>query len=208
MLYKKIFKNIILLTQGKVKVQEIPLKIAYYALDHYRLARQMKRSRFSIDEVIFRPIDAKDKPSYIEFVRNYFKDRLPEENADISMPRCNGGSIYYVALYKKSIIGGMGLNKISRGDTKLWHGSGLSVLPEFRGYGIGEKLLRTIISVVKDDSSIISANVQEDNYRAIKLFKKVGFSTADELEKSQLTNIEFPCKKLVLVLNNCKNKKT
>lgn len=202
MLYKRILKNIILLIKGKGKVQEIPSKIAYYCLDYYRLARRMKRSRFSIDDVIFRPINPDDKLPYVEFVCNYFKDNSSERKNRISIPKYNEEFLYYIALYKKRIVGGVGMRMVSYKDTNLWRINGLSILHDLRGYGIGKKLLKTIISTVKDDNFIILLDVYKDNDRAIKLYKKVGFSVIHEREKFQIDNIKYPSEKLVMVLES------
>lgn len=57
----------------------------------------------------------------------------------MSIPICNVESFYYIALYKDKIVGGVGLRKILPRDNNLWQISGLSILHDLRGYGIGEK---------------------------------------------------------------------
>lgn len=198
-LNNRILKNILLLIEGKVKAREIPRKITNYCLDNSRLARRIKRNKFTINDVIFRPIVQSDKTSYVEFILNYFGPDVFRKKNGISVPICDSTYFCYIALYKDKIIGDGGIRKIRPNDVNLWRISGLSLLPVFRGYGIGERLLQTLISVVKE--GFISIEVSKDNYRAIALYKKSGFRLMSNLERIGIDNTKRPSEQIVMVLN-------
>jgi RimJ/RimL family protein N-acetyltransferase len=201
MLYKRILRNIVLLIQGKIKAQEIPAKIGDFVFSLSKSFRKIKKSRFSIDKVIFRHIEPNDKSRYIEFICKYFKDNSLERKT-ISIPVCNAQFLYYVALYKDKIVGDAGLTKIPSSQTNLWQIGGVSILPELRGYGIGERILKVIISQIKENNYIIFVSVSKYNERAIKLYKKLGFRLADKRQMHQIYNIPSSVETLLMVLKN------
>ncbi|MBU5212477.1 GNAT family N-acetyltransferase [Heyndrickxia oleronia] len=53
----------------------------------------------------------------------------------------------------------------------------MTILPEYRNYGIGRALLETLINWAKNNSKIekVCLEVMEDNLGAIKLYKNLGF---------------------------------
>ena len=54
--------------------------------------------------------------------------------------------------------------------------SGLAVLKNLQGLGIGEKLLTAAISsIMKDGKNVLCLNVENSNFRAINLYRKLGF---------------------------------
>lgn len=57
----------------------------------------------------------------------------------------------------------------------------ISVLPEFRGKGIGERLLKSMIEkAIKEGHSCVGLLVDSDNPRAEKLYQKIGFQRKNE----------------------------
>ncbi len=56
----------------------------------------------------------------------------------------------------------------------------ISLLPEFRGYGIGTKLMNKLFKVLKENGySQTSLSVQKDN-PAVRFYKQLGYTIADE----------------------------
>ena len=56
----------------------------------------------------------------------------------------------------------------------------ISILEEYRGRGIGTKLLKEMINLLKDKNyNKVSLSVQKINY-AVNMYKKVGFEIIDE----------------------------
>ena len=59
-------------------------------------------------------------------------------------------------------------------------GFAISLIPEFRGRGIGTRLMREMLSLLKGQGyKQASLAVQKANY-AVRMYKNVGFEIADE----------------------------
>ena len=62
----------------------------------------------------------------------------------------------------------------------------ISLYEEYRGKGIGTKLMETMLKLLKDKGyKKASLAVQKDNY-AVKMYKKVGFKIIDENEQEYI----------------------
>lgn len=62
----------------------------------------------------------------------------------------------------------------------------ISLYEEYRGKGIGTKLMETMLKLLKDKGyKRTSLAVQKDNY-AVKMYKKVGFKIIDENEQEYI----------------------
>ena len=72
------------------------------------------------------------------------------------------------------------------------------VLPEFRGKGIGKKLLLKVIEIAKErDCGRVEWNVLDWNEPAISFYKKIGAKTLDEWTTFRITSENFES-----ILNN------
>lgn len=201
MLLNRILINFSLLTQGKIKLQEIPPKIVNRVFNYSRLARRAKRSKFAISEVAFRPITADDLSLYLEFSNGYSQARPPRTEKTSSMPSCRSGALCFIALCRNKIIGKVEFSKIPASSVNAWFMGGLWILEDFRGLGIGEGLLKEGINAVNKEGRAIVLNVDKDNYRAIKLYRKLGFRVADTREELKAYIIECPSNKIIMTLD-------
>ena len=62
----------------------------------------------------------------------------------------------------------------------------LSLLPEYRGRGIGTQLMRAMLKLLEHKGyAQASLAVQKDNY-ALRLYRKLGFETVDENEQEYI----------------------
>ena len=62
----------------------------------------------------------------------------------------------------------------------------ISVLKEYRGYGIGTKLMQEMLGVLrKDGYTQASLSVQKSNY-AVKMYQKVGFEILRENDEDYI----------------------
>lgn len=70
---------------------------------------------------------------------------------------------------------------------------GISVLKEYWGYGIGEELIKYLIDWSKSSCIIrkINLKTRTDNFKAIKLYKKLGFEEEGMLKRDILINGTF-----------------
>ena len=63
---------------------------------------------------------------------------------------------------------------------KLRQSEAISVLKEYRGLGIGSKLMKQILKALKEQGyKQVSLSVQKENY-AVDMYKKVGFRILNE----------------------------
>lgn len=62
----------------------------------------------------------------------------------------------------------------------------ISILPEFRGRGIGTELMKEMLKLLKEQGyEKASLAVQKANY-AVKMYRKVGFEIVDEKEEEYI----------------------
>lgn len=67
----------------------------------------------------------------------------------------------------------------------------ISLLPDYRGYGIGTALMQAMIEHLKTKSySQTSLAVQKDNY-ALKMYLQVGFEIIDENDEEYIMRYRF-----------------
>ena len=64
---------------------------------------------------------------------------------------------------------------IQQQKINFWLISGLCVLRNFQGRGVGEKLVNSICSSISGKDNIIYLMVDRINFRAQNLYKKLGF---------------------------------
>lgn len=82
-------------------------------------------------------------------------------------------SIYFVAKFDKKIVGFVGA-KIILDEAEIMN---IVVCKDYRGNGIGCKLLKFILSELKNSNcNIVHLEVNEQNIQAFKLYKKIGFT--------------------------------
>jgi RimJ/RimL family protein N-acetyltransferase len=75
----------------------------------------------------------------------------------------------------------------------------MTILPEYRNYGIGRALLETLINWAKNNSKIekVCLEVMEDNLGAIKLYENFGF--IEEGRKAKGVKLEGGYQDLILM---------
>jgi ribosomal protein S18 acetylase RimI-like enzyme len=62
----------------------------------------------------------------------------------------------------------------------------ISVLPEFRGYGVGTKLMKKLFGVVRSNGyARTSLSVQKEN-PAVRFYKRLGYKTVSENDKAYI----------------------
>jgi len=97
--------------------------------------------------------------------------------------------IILVAEYASKIVGFIEGFPIT---DKEWLISAIAVLPNYRKRGIGQKLVKKLISHLKSKRwKKVSLYVKPDNVSAIKLYQKLGFITTTEQKIRMLLNLDF-----------------
>lgn len=86
---------------------------------------------------------------------------------------CNSNTVYVVAKFDNKVVGYIGFYNIC-GEA---HINNIAVLPNYRGNGIGDKLLQFLIQYCeKNDILAATLEVRVSNVIAQRLYKKHGFN--------------------------------
>lgn len=89
----------------------------------------------------------------------------------------NDFSVYFVSEIQNEIVGFISIMNIS-GEI---HINNIVVKKDYRGFGIGEKLLKYGIEYFSEEALLgYTLEVREDNEVAINLYKKLGFKIVGE----------------------------
>lgn len=110
-----------------------------------------------------------------EWITHYFWLEEPDKEL-FSNPESivqNDGNIFF-ALYKDKAVGTVAL--IKEDDGKKYEVSKMAVSPEYRGLGIGEKLLRYVLDYARKNNFNYLYLVSNTKLApAIRLYEKLGF---------------------------------
>ena len=99
----------------------------------------------------------------------------------------NEQAIYFVAVHEKRVIGFVGVWKI----VDEGHITNIAVLPEYRGQGIGQKLLTQLIAYANEQDLIgLTLEVRVSNIGAQKLYEQFGFQQAGRRKRYYQDNNE------------------
>lgn len=152
------------------------------------------------DQVLVRDVKWED---FEQIAKNFFSyfDEL-KENPDLGLlvdgkkPNMSQEVDWFAGLYKKILEGDavasvaeidgkiVGLCDINRVTTKtdIRHNAighrgilGITVLKEYRGIGIGTKLIKSCVKKAKRKFEIVSLTAFENNAAAVRLYEKCGF---------------------------------
>jgi RimJ/RimL family protein N-acetyltransferase len=93
---------------------------------------------------------------------------------------------FVIAEYEGKIIGNLNFSGETKPRTKHKGEFGVSVLKEFWGNGIAYELIKGLIQWAKEGGKIKKINllVREDNERAVKVYKKLGFEVEGLIKRS------------------------
>ncbi len=133
--------------------------------------------RESGDKLVIRTMTTEDIPQVLTVERACFADAWSEEvfHATLLLPYAH----YYVAeILRKDgsrfIIGECGVRDIM-GEGEI---TNVAVLPEHRGFGIGARMLTTLLDEsARSGMSAFTLEVRAGNRPAIALYQKLGFRT-------------------------------
>lgn len=112
--------------------------------------------------------------------KNAFSDPWSENAISESM---RAGTVFYIASLNDCVVGYMGLSKIA-GEGYV---TNVAVLPQYRGNGIGKKIMNYAIEDSKNELEFISLEVRASNVVAISLYEKLDFNRVG-LRKRFYTN--------------------
>lgn len=101
-----------------------------------------------------------------------------ESTREFVLGNIRRGDPQFVALDGQKVVGWCDINRVNRPVSRHVGVLGIGLLPDWRGRGIGRKLMQTTIDdALKKGFSRIELTVRESNGSAIALYKKLGFET-------------------------------
>jgi ribosomal-protein-alanine N-acetyltransferase len=119
----------------------------------------------------FRPARCGDE-SGIYFVEAHCF-RVPWSFDAIEQDVClNPDSLYIAAFDKGHVIGFTGMHAV----LDEGHIMNMAVLEEYRGQGVGQKLMETLFEIAPEKVCSYTLEVRESNHAAIRLYKRLGFT--------------------------------
>ena len=114
---------------------------------------------------------------YLTFGENEFGFDIVKEQSFIENINSKDNSLFIVAEKSGKIIGNLNFTTGNRKRIEHCGEFGVSVLKEYWGKGIGSALVKYLIKWANSNDKIkkINLKVREDNTKAYKLYKKLGF---------------------------------
>lgn len=122
-------------------------------------------------DIFIRQADLTDVPAMARIERESFDS--PWSAKEITKDVMAGGGVYVaVALEGEERVGYAECRNIA-GEAQIYN---IAIAPEMRGRGVGEALLRHVISVAEDQGCrLVTLEVKAGNDAAMKLYDKLGF---------------------------------
>ena len=184
----KCVHKITLLCKGQIDLQDVMLDAWSYLFNLSRLQRRLRRKVFPIGEVICDSYRPSDQEAHQRFIYRYSayarmkKKRREGVNDPLASCNLDEKNLFYVARYRDAIIGAVYLGyKCPMEGYSLWHLSGLAILKDYQGLGIATKLTAAVIEASGSKRKMVFLRVDPKNFRAIRLYKKLGFREDEAL---------------------------
>lgn len=97
----------------------------------------------------------------------------------------NPNYVQFIAEVENKLVGAIDFRNGDKEKISHQGSFGMTVLPEYRNYGIGRALLKRLILWAENNNEIekVCLEVMEDNEGAIKLYKDYGFAEEGRKEK-------------------------
>jgi ribosomal protein S18 acetylase RimI-like enzyme len=134
--------------------------------------------------------------SEVKQPENFWLDRLRDQRASHLILARDDGTTHQPTLLEKEWVGFVVIVGPAAGDgviqssSREWFMAALYVMPELRGQGLGETLVRASIRYVKDhgatqDDQTLEyvTSVLHGNKRALELYRRLGFGIIDPEER-------------------------
>ena len=140
-----------------------------------------------------------DAPYMLSTAEDTQKITLKDMEKVLSMIVKNPNYVQFIAEVDGRFVGAIDFRNGDKEKISHQGAFGMTVLPEYRDYGIGRALLETLINWAKNNSKIekVCLEVMEDNIGAIKLYKTMGF--VEEGRKTKGVKIENSYQDLILM---------
>lgn len=127
---------------------------------------------------------------FLTFGAGQFGKNVIGEEEFIESVSNKKNALFIVAEINGKIVGNLNFSGEPRERTAHTGEFGVSVLKEYWGHGIGEELIKYLISWSRNSKIIrkINLRVRTDNSRGIALYKKLGFIEEGRIKRDFLIN--------------------
>lgn len=166
----------------------------------------MKEMKVKDEKVIISKANKSDAKSLIEYLNviggesdfltfgaGQFGRSVEQEEDFIENALKKGNALFIIAEINGKVVGNLNFSGGPRKRTAHVGEFGVSILKEYWGNGIGEELIKYLISWSESSGIIrkINLRVRTDNTRGINLYKKLGFLEEGIVKRDFLINGEF-----------------
>ncbi|MCY6483808.1 GNAT family protein [Clostridium aestuarii] len=166
----------------------------------------MKEIKVKDEKIIIRKANKADAKALIEylnviggesdfltFAAGEFGRNVYEEEEFIENALKKENALFIIAEIHGKVVGNLNFSGGPRERNAHVGEFGVSVLKEYWGNGIGEELIKYLITWSKDSGIIrkINLRVRTDNALGIKLYKKLGFLEEGIVKRDFLINGKF-----------------
>jgi len=130
---------------------------------------------------------------FMSFGAGQFEKTVEQEEEFIANALIKKNVLFIIAEINGKIVGNLNFSGGPRERTAHAGEFGVSVLKEYWGNGIGEELIKFLISWSKNSGIIrkINLRVRTDNTRGIRLYKKLGFQEEGLIKRDFLIDDKF-----------------
>lgn len=166
----------------------------------------MKEFNVNNEKVIIRKANKSDAKALIEYLNviggesdfltfgiGEFGESVEQEEDFIQNALRKENALFIIAEANGKVVGNLNFSGGPRQRTAHVGEFGVSILKDYWGNGIGEELIKYLISWSKSSGIIrkINLSVRTDNTRGINLYKKLGFIEEGIVKRDFLINGEF-----------------
>ncbi|MGL5347253.1 MAG: GNAT family N-acetyltransferase [Peptostreptococcaceae bacterium] len=127
---------------------------------------------------------------FLTFGENEFKISLEDEERIIENITNSQNQMFLVAIVNNEIASLASVMSNQKARSKHVGTVGISVKEKYWGLGIGNEVMKYIIEWAKSNGVTKKINllVREDNYKAISLYKKLGFEDEGMIKQDMCVN--------------------
>lgn len=127
------------------------------------------------------------------FGQGEFDKTVEQEESFIHNISKRDNALFIIAEIEGQIVGSLNFSGGARPRTAHTGEFGVSILKEYWGQGIGTELIKCLVEWCKQLGVIrkINLRVRSDNYSAIHVYKKLGFTEQGVITRDFLINNKF-----------------
>lgn len=138
-------------------------------------------------------------PYMLSTVEDVKKVRIDAIQKTLKAYHENPNYVQFIAEVDGKLVGAIDFKNGNKEKISHQGAFAMTILPEYRNYGIGRALLETLINWAKNNSKIekVCLEVMEDNLGAIQLYKNLGFF--EEERKAKVVKLDDGYQDLILM---------